>query len=74
MYHISLEEAKQCLSTLVEQAMAGEDVVITQDNKPVARLVAAVESAAKAEFGSAKGAIIIAEDFHEPLDDFKEYT
>lgn len=55
--------------------MAGEEVVITHEQKPIAKLVslAAPKLKKRIKAGSAKGLIKIAEDFDEPLEDFKEY-
>jgi prevent-host-death family protein len=41
----SIEEAKARLSELIDKAIAGEDVTITRDGKPAARLTAAVVTA-----------------------------
>jgi prevent-host-death family protein len=36
---INMYEAKNDLSRLIERALAGEEVIITRDGRPVARLV-----------------------------------
>jgi prevent-host-death family protein len=41
METVSLDEAKECLSDLVDRAAAGETVCITNNGKLVAKLVAA---------------------------------
>jgi len=75
MHQIPLEEAAIRLPQLIQEAKDGEDVVITQDNQPVARLVPLTSSHVKRQRGSAKGLILsIAEDFEAPLEDFKEYS
>jgi prevent-host-death family protein len=70
-------EAKTHLSRLLDQVQAGNDVYITRHGKRVAHLVPiGPESVRKARFGCAKGkpgSFFIAEDFDEPLDDFKAY-
>jgi prevent-host-death family protein len=77
MHYVRLEDAANSLFALIQKVMKGEEVFITQDQKPIAKLVsvsAATEKPAKRiKAGSAKGLIKIAEDFDEPLDDFKEY-
>lgn len=40
---INIAEAKAKLSLLVDQALAGEDIVIARSGKPVARLIPVVE-------------------------------
>jgi len=40
MKEVGVLEAKTHLSALIDEAVAGEDIVITRHGKPVARLVA----------------------------------
>ncbi len=54
MKQVNLYEAKTQLSSLVEEAKAGEEIVIAKNGKPTARLVALeppVEPAAPRRFG-----------------------
>ena len=74
MTSMSLAEAGTQLKWLVEAARKGEEVVITEDELPVARLIPVAQERARLKRGSAKGIITyIAHDFDAPLDDFKEY-
>ncbi len=78
MSTITLEEAGSQLARLVQQINeSGEDIVLTQGDKPVALLVpvptAPPARRAPREPGSAKGLIEIPPDFDEPLEDFAEY-
>jgi prevent-host-death family protein len=67
MTSVTIEEAKTQLSTLVEQVERGEEVVIiTRDNRPVARLVPYVQELPKSGFGSMKGKARLDESFWEP--------
>ena len=69
--HYNVAEAKANFSTLVRKALQGEEVVIARDNKPLLRLVpVGVPSRAP---GTAKGQIVIADDFDAPLEDFADY-
>jgi antitoxin (DNA-binding transcriptional repressor) of toxin-antitoxin stability system len=74
---ISIEQAQANLPELINRLGAGEDMVITKDGKPVARIVRENGSAGARPPrvpGSAKADILrIAEDFDAPLDDFREY-
>lgn len=70
---ISLTEASEELVRLVEAALKGEEVVITRDNKPVAKLAAVLSTKPRPKFGSARGLITMSDDFDEPLEDFREY-
>ena len=69
----NVAEAKAQFSSLVRRAMAGEDVIIKKDNKPLVRLVALEESKRTRQPGSAKGRIRIAPGFDKTPPDFKDY-
>ena len=75
MQQINLAEASKHLPDLIEAAINGEEIIITKDDQPVAKLVAVPPPKKRrpAKAGSAKGLIKISEDFDEPLEDFKEY-
>jgi len=74
MHSVSLEEAVNLLPQLIREAREGEDVIITQDNLPVVRLVPTEPTKRKRQPGSAKGLILhIAEDFDTIPDGFDEY-
>jgi prevent-host-death family protein len=77
MTQITLKEAETQFSRLIRAASQGEEVVITEDDKPIARLVPVAPSAQAARprprFGSGKGVFQMAPDFDAPLEDFKEY-
>ena len=74
MSTITVEEAQSRLTELIQQLRPGDEVIITENNQPVAKLVAqgpVVRQPRKA--GSCKGMITIVSDDEEHLDDFKEY-
>jgi prevent-host-death family protein len=62
---MSLYDAKTNLSALVEEAAAGEEIVIAKNGKPKARLVALAPTV-KRQAGLYKGRIHMAEDFDAP--------
>jgi len=70
---VTVREASEQLSELVEQAVAGASVVIVRDRVPVVRLVPVVNGKGRPRFGSAKGLIAMSDDFNAPLDDFAHY-
>jgi prevent-host-death family protein len=74
MSQVGMHEAKTKLSQLVERALAGEDVVITRNGKPVARLVPVEPpSTSFASLrGKWRGQVHIAEDFDELPDEIAE--
>jgi prevent-host-death family protein len=71
---VNVHEAKTHLSRLIEEALAGEEIIIARGNQPVVRLVLVESARPQRTLGWAKGQIIIADDFDEPLDDFAEYS
>lgn len=70
----NVAEAKAKFSELVKRAMAGEDVIIAKDNKPVLKLVSLRPAGGRRRPGSAKGQIWIAPDFDATPDDFDDYV
>ncbi|MEC4892664.1 MAG: type II toxin-antitoxin system prevent-host-death family antitoxin [Oscillatoria sp. PMC 1051.18] len=68
MYKIDLAQAEQQLLELVEAATNGEEVVITKNNQPIAKLVP-IHAKTNRKAGSAKGLVWIADDFDEPLEE-----
>lgn len=70
----NVAEAKARFSELVKRAMAGEDVVIAKDNRPVVRLVPVRAPARRRAPGSARGEIWMAADFDATPEDFDDYT
>lgn len=73
MTQITLDEASQNLSDLIEAALGGEEIIIVKDNQPVVKLTPVLPVKRRRQPGSAKGLITIADDFDEPLEDFQEY-
>lgn len=65
---LNLYDAKTQLSSLVEDAAAGEEIIIAKAGKPRARLVP-LRPATRRQPGRAKGKIWIASDFDAPLPD-----
>ncbi|MCC3478503.1 MAG: type II toxin-antitoxin system prevent-host-death family antitoxin [Microcoleus sp. PH2017_12_PCY_D_A] len=60
MYEVDIVEAKEKLLELIEAAMRGEEVAITQDNQPVVKLVGIPKQAKpNRKAGSAKGMVWI---------------
>jgi prevent-host-death family protein len=64
---VNIDDAKTQLSKLVEEAAAGNDVVIARRGKPVARLTRLGSSKRKLKFGVLKGKIKVSADFDAPL-------
>lgn len=76
MTQVSVREAEGRLANLIEAARLGEEVVITENDEPVARIVSLKEDApagVRRRAGSGKGVFRMAPDFDAPLEDFQEY-
>lgn len=63
---LNLYEAKTRLSSLVDAAAAGAEIIIAKNGRPMAKLVA-VRQTRRRQPGRAKGKIRIAADFDAPL-------
>ncbi len=76
MSTITIQEAQARLSELIHRLTPGEAIVITEDDRPVARLTLEPPPEAKPRrLGTLRGAVQrMAPDFDEPLDDFREST
>ena len=74
---ITVDEAQAKLKELIHQMAPGDEVIITENQQPVAKLVSEQPKAAKPSRpgpGLCKGMITyIAPDFDAPLEDVKEY-
>ncbi|MFH0823005.1 MAG: type II toxin-antitoxin system prevent-host-death family antitoxin [Pseudomonadota bacterium] len=73
MRHVDIQQAEEHFRELVELAAAGEEVIISKEDRPLARLTPIVERKRNRRFGSAKGLIAFTEDFNEPIEDIKAY-
>lgn len=70
MASVSVHEAKTNLSRLIAQVEAGgEEVIITRNNKPVARLVREGAPKRKPLLGALKGQFTFDDSFFDPLPD-----
>ena len=71
---LTLDEAQAHLREVVAGLQPGEEVVLTDNGQPVARLVRAERTSWPCKAGSAKDTVHwMAPDFNAPLDEFKEY-
>lgn len=75
MTSYTLEEAQTRLKDLLEAAMRGETIWITDETGQAIQLmpVMGAHTPGPREPGSAKGLIWMSDDFDEPLDDFRQY-
>lgn len=66
MKTVNLHAAKTQLSKLVEDAVAGEEIVIANAGQPMVRLVP-VEPTKRRGFGAYRGKLTVPPDFDDPL-------
>ena len=64
---INIHEAKTHLSRLVEQAAAGEEVIIAKAGRPMARLVPMNPVSQTKRLGMLRGKVKVPENFNTPL-------
>jgi antitoxin (DNA-binding transcriptional repressor) of toxin-antitoxin stability system len=70
---ITVEEAQATLKELISKLAPGEEVIITDNQQPVAKLIIATKPTER-KFGTLKGTVLyMAPDFDAPLEEFKEY-
>jgi prevent-host-death family protein len=67
--NVSVYDAKTNLSRLLDRAASGEEVVITRNGRPVAKLVAATPVRKPRKLGLLKGRIRVSKNFDAPLPD-----
>lgn len=76
MHAVTLEEAQARLPELIAETQGGGEIVITRDDKPVAKLTAAVVEAAQSGLsllGLLKGKIVFHEGWEETPEEFRPY-
>ncbi|MBI3392729.1 MAG: type II toxin-antitoxin system Phd/YefM family antitoxin [Nitrospirae bacterium] len=73
MVSVTVHKAKTQLSRLIQDALRGEEVVITRRHEPVARLVPMPGAKVRRRLGGAKGKVRVPKSFDEPLEDFADY-
>jgi prevent-host-death family protein len=66
---VPIPEATKDLSRLITQALAGDEVILTDAGRPVARLVPIVELTQARTPGLNKGEVSVSDDFDAPLPD-----
>ena len=71
---ITVEEAQTKLPELIRMLAPGEEIIITQDQRPVARLVGERSTQSRPRVpGNCRGLITLLVEDEEHLKDFEEY-
>jgi len=67
MTEVNVQQAKTQLSRLLDQAIAGEEVIITRSGRRLVRLAPVENAPARRVLGTAKGDFVLPENFDDPL-------
>jgi antitoxin (DNA-binding transcriptional repressor) of toxin-antitoxin stability system len=70
---LSLAEAQARLPELVRSLTPGDELVITENSKPIAKVTAVNAEKPRPVPGTAKGMLTILKEDEEHLKDFEEY-
>jgi prevent-host-death family protein len=73
MLNIDINQAKQNFPELIEKTVSNGEVIITKDGQPIVKMVPLTKAKKERKLGTAKGLIKMADDFDQPIDDFKDY-
>jgi antitoxin (DNA-binding transcriptional repressor) of toxin-antitoxin stability system len=71
---ITLEEAQKRLVELIRQLEPGKELVITENEEPVAKLISQPKPRRRREPGRCKGMITLLVEDDEHLEGFEEYV
>jgi antitoxin (DNA-binding transcriptional repressor) of toxin-antitoxin stability system len=74
MQQVTPDEARARLTELIAAALRGERVVIAEDDQHAVQLVPATTGSRARRAGTARGMIVMSNDFDAPLTDFSEYS
>ena len=71
---ITVEEAQARLKDLIHQLAPGDEIIITVNQQPVAKLVSGQPKPPRPAPGLGKGSILyMAPDFDAPIEEMKDY-
>lgn len=70
---IKLKDAEKYFRQLVQKSIQGNEIAIMVDNKPVVMLVPFKNKTYTRRLGTAKGQVVIKDDFKEIPEEFEDY-
>ena len=73
MSTVTLEEARTNLEEVLDRLQPDEELIITENGKPLAKVRKVGRTTWPCRAGSAAGKIRMASDFDAPLEEFKEF-
>lgn len=73
MATITIQEAQAKLPDLIHDLQPGDELVITENDEPIAVLVASSQAQSRPLPGRGKGMLTIVAEDDEHLEDFREY-
>jgi prevent-host-death family protein len=69
MVMVEVRDAEGQLAKLIERAGRGEDIVLSLDGQPVARIAPLEDSAGERLLGLDRGSVVVPPEFFDPLPD-----
>ena len=69
----TIEEVQAQLPELIDQLVPGEELVITRNTRPVARIIRPIGETSQPVFGRGQGKVIAVSDDDDHLKDFEDY-
>jgi antitoxin (DNA-binding transcriptional repressor) of toxin-antitoxin stability system len=74
MHQISIQEAEFRFAGILSEVRNGEEVILTDHDSPVVKMIPLLQAKRHPKFGSGKDLIVyISDDFNDTPDDFKDY-
>ena len=73
MQTLPVEQAEGHLTEIIDKLSSGEEIVLTRDDKPVAKLIGAQAEPPRPLPGRGKGMLTIISEDDDHLKDFAEY-
>ena len=70
---MTVEQAAQQLVEVLHTLREGDEIVLTEDGKPVGKIIPSPPVRQRRQPGSCKGMLVINQDDDSHLDDFKDY-
>ncbi len=71
MHQVDISQATKYPEILFQIVLDGDEVVITQNNEPILKIVRLNQPKKRRQSGSAKGLIWMSDDFDAPLEELR---